>query len=139
MSRPSFEQIYMRLALDLARRSTCSRLQVGCVVTSTDYTRVFGVGYNGNARGHANGCDDPDKQGGCGCLHAEDNALLKVSESPETTKVMFVTHLPCKMCAKRIINKGGFTTVYYHMSYRLIDSYEILQNSGIRVISLGLD
>ena len=47
--RPSFESIYMGLAEAMAERSTCSRLKVGAVITSTDYRKVLAVGYNGNA------------------------------------------------------------------------------------------
>ena len=55
--RPSFETIYLQLAQILAARSTCSRLQVGTVITSLDYRKVLAVGYNGNATGLTNGCD----------------------------------------------------------------------------------
>jgi deoxycytidylate deaminase len=41
----------MRLAEELARRSTCRRRSVGAVITSGDLTRVLGVGYNGGAKG----------------------------------------------------------------------------------------
>ncbi|MCP4038631.1 MAG: cytidine deaminase, partial [bacterium] len=55
--RPSFESIYMDLARTLANRSTCIRLNVGTVITSTDYRKVLAVGYNGNATGLPNQCD----------------------------------------------------------------------------------
>lgn len=65
--RKSFEQIYMRLAQMMAERSTCARLHVGCVITSTDFRYVYGVGYNGNASGLPNGCDS-EEPGKCGCF-----------------------------------------------------------------------
>lgn len=67
MSRPSFRSIYMRLALMMAERSTCQRLQVGCVITSVDFRYVYGVGYNGNASGLPNTCDR-STPGNCGCF-----------------------------------------------------------------------
>lgn len=134
--RPAFESIYMRLAHELAKRSTCLRNQVGCVVTSVDFAHVYGVGYNGNARGLNNVCDRPNKKGDCGCLHAEDNALLHVSVSPNTPKVLFCTVQPCAYCAKRIINKGGFMRVYYAQPYRLPDGIDIMERTGIQVIHL---
>ena len=87
-NRLEFTEIYMRFACDLARRSTCSRLQVGCVVVAEDFSRVFGIGYNGNARGFSNTCDRTEP-GNCGCLHAEDNALLKTNVGPEINKIVF--------------------------------------------------
>jgi peptide/nickel transport system substrate-binding protein len=41
--RPSFERIYMDLAKTLANRSTCKRLHVGTVITSTDYRKVLAI------------------------------------------------------------------------------------------------
>ncbi|MBP9674740.1 MAG: hypothetical protein KBD63_06550, partial [Bacteriovoracaceae bacterium] len=49
--RLTFEEIYMRFAFDLAKRGTCKRLQVGAVIVSHDYSKVYGIGYNGNAAG----------------------------------------------------------------------------------------
>jgi deoxycytidylate deaminase len=65
--RPTFEAIYLAFAAQLAQRSTCGRLSVGCVITSTDFRYVYAVGYNGNAAGLKNGCDQ-DVPGACGCV-----------------------------------------------------------------------
>ena len=53
---PLFE-VYMRMAEELAKRSTCARLQVGTVITDGTLGNVVGLGYNGNARGFPNHCD----------------------------------------------------------------------------------
>src|SRR4028118_1184079 len=112
MNRPSFQTIYMQLAHSLAQRSTCKRLQVGTVITSTDYRKVLAVGYNGNATGLANSCDR-DEQGNCGCLHSEEKAVINCDAPRRVEKVVFVTHLPCVMCAKRLINLGNVRNVIY--------------------------
>ena len=39
--RPSFEEINMRMAMLVAERSTCKRLQVGCIITSTDFRKIL--------------------------------------------------------------------------------------------------
>ncbi len=133
--RPSFEQIYMELALKLAERSTCSRLNVGTVITSTDYRKVLAVGYNGNAAGLPNNCDRPDA-GNCGCLHSEENAVINCDSPRSTEKHVFVTHLPCVGCAKRLINLGGVKKIFYRTEYRSLDSIAILQSVGIEVAHL---
>jgi dCMP deaminase len=130
MDRITFEEIYMQLAYNLSKRSTCKRLKVGAVVVSTDYSRVYGIGYNGNAKDMPNTCDS-DEPGNCGCLHAEDNALLKTNGGSEVEKIIFVTHAPCVYCAKRIINKGGVKKIYYAQKYRSDNGLNILQQSGI--------
>lgn len=133
--RPSFEQIYMELAASLAERSTCSRLNVGTVITSTDYRKVLAVGYNGNAAGLPNSCDREDP-GNCGCLHSEENAVINCDSPRSMEKHVFVTHLPCTGCAKRLINLGGVKKVFYRNEYRSLDSISLLKSVGIEVLQL---
>lgn len=135
--RPSFEEIYMRLAVSLAERSTCKRLKVGTVITSTDFRKVLAVGYNGNASGLHNGCDR-DEVGNCGCLHSEENAVINCDSPRNTEKIVFVTHLPCAMCAKRLINLGNVRRVVYANDYRTRDSVDLFARVGISVGQLML-
>lgn len=134
--RPSFEKIYLDLARVLATRSTCKRLAVGTVITSTDFRKVLAVGYNGNASGLPNSCDR-DEPGNCGCLHSEENAVINCDSPRSVEKIAFVTHLPCVGCAKRLINLGNVKKVYYGEDYRVKDSIELLRSVGIEVAQLA--
>jgi dCMP deaminase len=125
----------MSLAKTLARHSTCGRLQVGTVITSTDFRKVLAVGYNGNATGLHNGCDR-DEPGNCGCLHSEENAVINCDAPRMIEKFVFVTHLPCVQCAKRLINLGNVKAVFYNEDYRIKDSIQLLNSVGIRVEQL---
>lgn len=138
MARPSFEEIYLQLASTLARRSTCTRLQVGTVITSMDYRKVLAVGYNGNATGLPNGCDR-DEVGNCGCLHSEENAVINCDCPRSTEKIVFVTHHPCVRCAKRLINLGNVKKVYYGEEYRCTASKEIFKLAGIELEQINLN
>src|ERR1700680_3423654 len=91
--RIPLEEVYMRMAEELAKRSTCARLQVGSVITTSDLTQVLGIGYNGNARGLPNRCDSAEP-GNCGCIHSEMNALVKAPGSVRN-KVVFISASPC--------------------------------------------
>ncbi len=133
--RPSFMQIYLKLAQTLAARSTCKRLQVGTVITSTDFRKVLAVGYNGNATGLPN-CCDRDEPGNCGCLHSEENAVINCDAPRSIEKYAFVTHLPCVQCAKRLINLGNVKKVYYIQDYRIRDSISLLNSVGIEVCQI---
>ncbi|MBN21291.1 MAG: hypothetical protein CL678_08380 [Bdellovibrionaceae bacterium] len=135
MTRPSFEEIYMQLAKTISARSTCKRLQVGSVITSTDYRKVLAVGYNGNATGLQNSCDR-DEPGNCGCLHSEENAVINCDAPRFIEKVVFVTHLPCVHCAKRLINLGNVQKIYYDQDYRIRDSIALLESVGIQIQKL---
>jgi len=131
-SRPAripLEEVYMRMAEELAKRSTCARNQVGSVITSSDLTQVLGIGYNGNARGLPNACDGTEP-GRCGCIHSEANALIKAgAQTPG--KVMFVTVSPCVMCAKMVIN-SNVGRVYYRDAYRDPAGVEVLRRGGVQ-------
>src|SRR3979411_1573543 len=70
-------EVYMRMAEELAKRSTCVRLQVGTVVTDQLLENVLAIGYNGNARGLPNKCDS-SVPGSCGGIHSEINGLVEV-------------------------------------------------------------
>ena len=122
----------MQFAEAIARRSTCKRLSVGTVITTTDYRKVLAVGYNGNASGLDNTCDRAEP-GNCGCLHSEENAVINCDAPRETRKFVFVTHLPCVACAKRLINMGNVEKVVYRNSYRKTDAIELLKYVGINV------
>jgi len=136
-ARPAFKDIYMRLAFLLSERSTCHRLGVGTVITSTDYRKVLAVGYNGNATGLPNRCDR-DETGNCGCLHSEENAVINCDSPRFLEKFVFVTHCPCASCAKRLINLGNVKKVFYCHDYRNRDSLELFRHVGIEVEQVNL-
>jgi len=133
MGRPSFEAIFLDFARQLSRRSTCARARVGAVITSEDFRRVYACGYNGNASGLPNDCDrhGAEAVGNCGCLHAEENAVINCDVSRHLPKVVFCTTLPCAMCAKRIVNLGGVKKVFYAEDYRIRTGAEIFDAVGI--------
>lgn len=124
----------MRMAEELAKRSTCARTQVGSVITTADLTQVLGIGYNGNARGLPNGCDSPEP-GRCGCIHSEQNCLIKAGAAVPD-KVMFVTISPCVMCAKMIVN-SGVRRVYYRAAYRDPAGLDVLQQADVDAVLYG--
>lgn len=136
MSRPSFDAVYMNLALNLALRSTCARLHVGCAIVSGDYQRVLAVGYNGSYRGGPNGCDS-DEPGNCGCIHAEMNAMIKLNPSEMMGKIAYVTTAPCVMCAKGMVNAGISKVIYLH-EYRKKEGIELLAKAGVSVEQIPL-
>jgi dCMP deaminase len=129
--RPTWPAIWLNLAVTLSERSTCKRLRVGCVIVDPNNTKVLAIGYNGNYRGGPHGCDS-DQPGKCGCLHAEENALLKYSRQYHGG-ILYCTHLPCVMCAKRIVNSGGIFEVVYLHAYRDQSSKEIFRNTNVEV------
>ena len=133
--RPKWHEVYLIFAHHLSERSTCQRAQVGCVITSWDHNRVLAIGYNGSHKGGPNECDSSE-EGNCGCLHAEENAIIKMDYNDHSKKRLYCTTSPCYMCAKRIIN-AGIEWVCYAVPYRKNDGVELLTKNSIEVVYIS--
>jgi dCMP deaminase len=131
VTRPPLYEVYMRMAEELANRSTCSRLQVGTVLTDSSLEHVVAIGYNGNVRGFPNRCDS-DEVGRCGCIHSEMNALVK-SPGDLPDKVAFVTASPCIMCAKLMV-QAKVSHLFYRRAYRDPAGLDVLDRAGVVTI-----
>lgn len=133
-SRPTLEEMYLDIARTVAGRSTCNRLQVGCVITNWEMTTVWSVGYNGGARGDSNICDNAcEIPGGCGTVHAEMNALIKAPFHQGPLR-MFLTHSPCRTCAKGIVNSQVKEVTFAERYRDDEESIRILERVGIKSI-----
>lgn len=128
VTRPPLYEVYMRMAEELAKRSTCARLQVGTVITDRHLENVVAIGYNGNARGFPNQCDGPIP-GNCGCIHSEQNALVKAPGGLRE-KVAFITASPCVACAKLMI-QVRMSHVFYRNDYRDPAGLDVLTRAGV--------
>lgn len=124
MHRPEFDDIYMELAVNLAKRSHCIKRHVGAVLTKD--TRIISIGYNGPPSGTHN-CDVEWPEGGCprdskgSCslaIHAEQNAILYAVKNKTSVEggTIYVTLSPCISCS-RIIYSMGIKKVIYLKSY----------------------
>lgn len=120
-------------AVSVSKRSTCSRLQVGCVITSPDHAHILAYGYNGGAKGLTNACKS-DKPGKCGHLHAEINACIKAPA--DVPKVVYLTHAPCELCAISLINLGGVKSVEYISDFRSSVGLDLLEEAKIPVLQV---
>ena len=124
MIRPAFDDIYMELAVNLAKRSHCIKRHVGAVLTKD--TRIISIGYNGPPSGTHN-CDEVwpeegcprDSKGSCSlAIHAEQNAILYAVKNKTSVEdaTLYVTLSPCLACS-RIIYSMGIRRVIYLNSY----------------------
>ncbi len=124
MEKPAFDDIFMELAVNLAKRSHCIKRHVGAVLTKD--TRIISIGYNGPPAGTHN-CDvefpeegcPRDSKGGCSlAIHAEQNAILYAVKNKASVEgsTLYVTLSPCLSCA-RIIYSAGIEKVIFLNSY----------------------
>ncbi len=131
--RWTWPETWMSVARTISDRSYDPRLKVGAIIVSDDNTQVLSIGYNGNYKGgpHEHESTEPGKSG---FIHAEVNALVKCDFNFPKKKHMYVTHMPCKDCAKLIIN-AEICRVVWETPYRITDGVELLASVGIEVFS----
>jgi dCMP deaminase len=115
MTRPTWDEYFIEITLDVAKRSTCNRAQVGAIIVKDK--RILTTGYNGAPRGLPHcldaGCEIID--GHCvRTLHAEQNAIIQAALHGVSVEgsTIYSTHQPCRTCAKMIINAGLRRVVY---------------------------
>lgn len=127
--RPTRDQIYLEMATLVAKRSTCFRRKVGCVLTDSEGF-ILATGYNGVAAGrpHCNelvaapaigelstapvysmphrcvGANAPSGQNldACQALHAEQNAILRLPDH-RRVHTAYCTASPCISCVKLLL------------------------------------
>lgn len=144
--KPKFDDIFMELAVNLAKRSHCIKRHVGAVLTKD--TRIISIGYNGPPAGTHN-CDKEwpedgcarDSKGGCSlAIHAEQNALLyAVKNKTEVTgATLYVTLSPCLACSRIIYTMGVKHVIYLnsYAEYKGIgcdEGVDFLQKFGVNV------
>ncbi len=113
--RPSWDEYFMGIAFEVAKRSTCDRAHVGAIIVKDK--RILTTGYNGSPTGLPH-CDDVGHlmvDGHCvRTLHAEQNAIIQAARYGISVlgSTIYVTHQPCLTCAKMIINAGIVRVVY---------------------------
>lgn len=131
MTRISWDELWIKTAELISMRSSDPKLQVGCVIISLDNTRVLALGYNGDHKGGSNQRISMAR-GESGFIHAEINALIKMDFAAPQGKKMYLTHSPCIMCAKAIIN-AGIREVYYKELYDE-EAILLLKNNGVAAL-----
>lgn len=119
--RLSIDQWAMTLAVDTAKRSTCVRRSVGCIILNSR-GHVMASGYNGVASGLPH-CYEPGHSckgalapsgtnlDGCQAIHAEQNALLQCRDV-YAIETIYVTASPCLTCTKLLLNTSCKRVVF---------------------------
>jgi dCMP deaminase len=144
----------MRIDLDLllmenaelwGKRSTCSRLSVGCILADRTGSltgqkgAILSHGYNGTLPGRDH-CQHTDDRPCEEAVHAEMNAVLWAARrgvSVEGTTA-YITHAPCFTCA-RVLIIAGVGRVFFGQHYRLAEGVQLLRSEGIQTQRVAND
>jgi dCMP deaminase len=136
LKRPSWDDYFMQITFQVARRSTCPRAAVGAVIVRDK--RILTTGYNGAPRGLPH-CTE------VGCLmvndhcvrtlHAEQNAVIQgaLHGVDVSASTIYVTHQPCLVCAKMIIN-AGIERVVYAGEYPDEIACSFMEQAGVELV-----
>ena len=148
MNRPSWDEYFMQMAELTAQRSTCLRRQVGAIIVKEKH--IIATGYNGAPKGlphceELGGClrekleiPSGERHELCRALHAEQNAIIQAATLGQRIEgaTIYITHQPCIICAKMIIN-AGISRIVIRRGYPDEMSREMLGEAGLKVELIG--
>ena len=123
---------YLSMAKVWGSLSEANRKKVGCLVVKNN--QIISDGFNGTPTGFDNTCEGEDGETLPHVLHAESNALTKLSRSTQSCEgaTLYVTLSPCFECSKLIIQSGLKRVVCYE-EYSDTTGIKLLQQAGINV------
>ena len=148
--RPSWDEYFMGMAKLTSQRSTCLRRKVGAVIVKAKH--IIATGYNGAPRGLSHcaelgGClrEELNVPSGqrhelCRALHAEQNAIIQAATLGQSIEgaSIYITHQPCSICSKMIIN-AGIDRIVVDEGYPDELATNLLEEAGIKVVKLDLN
>ena len=135
MKQRKYDIAYIKMALEWAKLSYCKRRQVGALIVKNKM--IISDGYNGTPTGFENICEDDENYTKWYVLHAEANAIMKVSASTQSSEgaTLYITLSPCRECSK-LIFQSGIKRVVYHKEYKDTSGLEFLKKGGIEILHI---
>ena len=144
-----WDKRFMDIAKSVSSWSSCVRngRKVGSVIVRNN--RILTTGYNGAPAG-IKSCKERgfclrDKLGiasgtraeMCYAIHAEQNAVIQAAKMGISVEgaTIYVTHQPCSVCTRILIN-SGISRIVYDNAYPDEFSLELLRESGIELVHL---
>lgn len=114
--RISWTNYFCEITKLIAKRSPCSRLNVGCILVKDN--RIISTGYNGflpNAPHNSIVIDNHEQA----TVHAEQNCIADCSKRGINTNeaIAYITHYPCINCYK-ILVASGIKEINYIEEYK---------------------
>jgi dCMP deaminase len=123
MTRPTWDETWLGVAAEVAKRAACTRSQVGAVLTADN--KLTYLGYNGVPAGEVHCTDGGCPRGlltyeqlatltdysNCPAFHAEYNAILKAGQKAKGGTI-YVTREPCSDCYRHLMGAGVVRAVW---------------------------
>ena len=127
-----YDIAYLKMAIEWGKLSYCKRKKVGALIVKNNM--IISDGYNGTPSGFENICEDDENYTKWYVLHAEANAIMKVSASTQSSKgaTLYITLSPCRECSK-LIFQSGIKRLVYNKEYKDTSGVDFLKKSGIDI------
>jgi dCMP deaminase len=137
-TRPTWDEYFIKIATDVASRSTCLRVPDGVGAVLVKNKHILATGYAGSFKDQPHCTDvgcliDPVTKGCIRTVHAECNAVLQAAQHGINIggSTVYCTMSPCWDCFKMLVN-GGIVRIVYDTEYRTVDlQKEYAKNLGI--------
>jgi len=132
-----YDKAYLKMALEWGELSYCKRRKVGALIVKDKM--IISDGYNGTPTGFENFCEDDKGYTKWYVLHAEANAIAKVSSSTQSTNgsTLYITLSPCKECSK-LIFQSGIKRVVYNKKYKDTSGLDFLERAGVETCLVSI-
>jgi dCMP deaminase len=142
-TRPSWDEYFMEVVRAVAKRSTCDRGRMGCVISRDQ--QILVTGYSGSPKGFPH-CDDvghqlkttihEDGSKTVHCVrtaHAEQNAIVQAAKLGVSIAggTLYGLMSPCAAFAKMIVNAGIARVVAEKRYHAGGESEEMFRRAGI--------
>jgi dCMP deaminase len=150
-NRPTWDETWLAVSDVMAKRSRCSKAQVGAVIVTAD-NKVNSSCYNGPVGSVelVGTCDNwcPRAQSGtkstdyssCPGIHAESNSLIRADHSAIRGGTMYVSRAMCINCAKEACNSGIGRIVQLvtqeDLHRNIADVAAFIESTGVRLITI---
>lgn len=132
--RPTWDEMYMKIAEVVATRSKDPHTKVGAVIVKNNH--ILGIGYNAEPKGFSYNFDWHSEEKYDYVIHAELNAIANSTYFGNSIagSTMYLTLSPCCECMKLLI-QYGIDTVYYKDTYKDFEkSKKMAKYSNIKLI-----
>jgi len=146
--RPTWDEYFMDIMHAVAKRATCNRGRVGCVVVKNK--RILVTGYVGAPKGLPH-CDEVDhdlkevkhRDGRITkhcqrTVHAEMNAICQAAANGISISgsTVYCSMTPCRVCTMMLINCGVERVICEKRYHDGADSERMFKDAGIDLIHM---
>lgn len=145
-ARPSWDEYFMGLVEEVAKRATCDRGRAGCIIVKDK--RIMATGYVGSPPGLPH-CDEAghllrrvidedgtERQHCVRTTHAEQNAICQAARYGIALEgaTLYCKMEPCRVCAMLIISVGIRRVVARRRYHAGQDTREMLRAAGVELV-----